>query len=161
MKESGSAFRNLAYTINSWAYTCTLCMQFVASCSHFARCTVSYKFFHSKSIELTIIFIIFETLWCFIKYSCHHKWHDAWLLLINMVYTSCLTSCRTLPHTKTRATLKCPRPINPPKDPNKKQSNATPLPWHLGNPRQRACRGQHKKIKHPWETDPSRTQSNI
>ena len=41
----------------------------------------------------TIIFIIF---WCFAKFSFYHKWKDARLLLINMVCTSCLTSCQTI-----------------------------------------------------------------
>ena len=43
----------------------------------------------------TIIFIIFETFWCFIKFYFHHKWNDTWLLLANLVFKSCLTSCRT------------------------------------------------------------------
>ena len=37
----------------------------------------------------------FETLWCFTKFSFDHKRNDARLLLINMVYKSCLTSCQT------------------------------------------------------------------
>ena len=37
----------------------------------------------------------FEALWCFTKFSFHHKSNDARLLLINMVYMSCLMSCRT------------------------------------------------------------------
>ena len=37
----------------------------------------------------------FETFWYFTKFSFHHKRNEAWLLVINMVYTSCLTSCRT------------------------------------------------------------------
>ena len=36
----------------------------------------------------------FETFWYYIKFSFHHKWNGPWLLVINMVYTSCLTSCR-------------------------------------------------------------------
>ena len=43
----------------------------------------------------TIIFIIFWDFWYFIKLSFHHNWKDARLLLTSMVYTSCLTSCRT------------------------------------------------------------------
>ena len=43
----------------------------------------------------TTIFIIFMTFWCFTKFSFHRKWSNAWLLVINMVYISCLTSCRT------------------------------------------------------------------
>ena len=35
----------------------------------------------------------FETF--FTKFSFHHKWNKAWLIVINMVYTICLTSCRT------------------------------------------------------------------
>ena len=34
----------------------------------------------------------FETFWCFTKFSFHHKWNDARLLLINIVYTICLTN---------------------------------------------------------------------
>ena len=37
----------------------------------------------------------FETFWCFAKFSFNHKWNDARLLLINMVYKSCLMSYRT------------------------------------------------------------------
>ena len=37
----------------------------------------------------------FETFRCFTKFSFHHKWNNGRLLLISMVYTSCLTSCRT------------------------------------------------------------------
>ena len=36
----------------------------------------------------------FETFWCSTKFSFHHKWNDA-RLLINMAYTRCLTTCRT------------------------------------------------------------------
>ena len=47
-----------------------------------------------KKIFQTTTFIIF---WDFhlLRFSFHHKWNDAQLLLINMVYTSCLTSCQT------------------------------------------------------------------
>ena len=31
----------------------------------------------------------------FTKFSFHHKWNEAWLLVINKVYASCLTICRT------------------------------------------------------------------
>ena len=37
----------------------------------------------------------FETLWCFTTFSFHHNWNDARLLLIRMIYTSCLTGCQT------------------------------------------------------------------
>ena len=37
----------------------------------------------------------FEALWCLTKFTFHHKWNEAWLLVINMAHTSCLTSCRT------------------------------------------------------------------
>ena len=36
----------------------------------------------------------FEALWCFNKFPFHHNGNDAQFLLINMVYTSCLMSCR-------------------------------------------------------------------
>ena len=36
-----------------------------------------------------------ETILCFNKFSFHHKWNDAQLLLINKVYMNCLTSCPT------------------------------------------------------------------
>ena len=35
-----------------------------------------------------------ETFCYFTKFSFPHKWNKAWFLVINMVYTSCLTSCR-------------------------------------------------------------------
>ena len=37
----------------------------------------------------------FENCRCFTKLFFHHKWNDGRLLVINMVYTSCLTSCQT------------------------------------------------------------------
>ena len=37
----------------------------------------------------------FQAFWYFNKFSFHHKWNKEWLLLINMVYTSCLTSSLT------------------------------------------------------------------
>ena len=47
---------------------------------------------HSKPWIIFIIF--FETFWSFTNFSFYHKWKDTQLLLLNMVYTSCLTSCR-------------------------------------------------------------------
>ena len=29
------------------------------------------------------------------KFSFHHKWYEAWLLVINMVYASCLKNGQT------------------------------------------------------------------
>ena len=49
----------------------------------------------SLDIISTIIFIIFWDFLMFYKFSFHHKWNDAWLLLKNMVYTSYLTNSRT------------------------------------------------------------------
>ena len=46
-------------------------------------------------IKPTIMFKYVETFWCLSRFSFHYKWNKAWLLVINMVYTSCLTSCRT------------------------------------------------------------------
>ena len=43
----------------------------------------------------TVIFIIFLDFLCFTKFFFHLKWNHAQLLRINMVYTSCLTSCQT------------------------------------------------------------------
>ena len=45
--------------------------------------------------SLRSTFSYFEILWCFKKFSFHHMWNDARLLLINMVYTSSITSRRT------------------------------------------------------------------
>ena len=39
--------------------------------------------------------IFLETFWCFTKFFFHHKWNDVRLSLINMIYTSSLTSCET------------------------------------------------------------------
>ena len=46
----------------------------------------------SPGNELQSIWLYFETFRCFTKCSSHHKWNDGWLLLLNMVYTSSLTS---------------------------------------------------------------------
>ena len=43
----------------------------------------------------TIIFISFESFWCFTKFSFHHKRKYVWLLLISMVYRSCPTTRQT------------------------------------------------------------------
>ena len=59
-----------------------------------------YEFPHALSFPCTwtekgaIIFIIFWDL-CFTKFSFHHKWNDARLLLINRVCRSRLTCDRT------------------------------------------------------------------
>ena len=37
----------------------------------------------------------FEMLLYFIKFFSHHKWNEVWLLVINMVYTSCLMILET------------------------------------------------------------------
>ena len=37
----------------------------------------------------------FKTFLYFTKFSFHKKRNEAWLLVIKMVYTSCLASCRT------------------------------------------------------------------
>ena len=42
--------------------------------------------------ELQTFSKYFEAFWCFTKF--YHKWNDARLLLIKMVYRSFLTSCR-------------------------------------------------------------------
>ena len=38
----------------------------------------------------------FETFQCFTKFFIHHRWNDGGLLLIKMVYMSCLTSCQKI-----------------------------------------------------------------
>ena len=43
----------------------------------------------------TILVIIFWDFFMFYKFSFNHKWIELWLLVINIVYTSCLTSCQT------------------------------------------------------------------
>ena len=35
-----------------------------------------------------------ETFWYFTKSSFHNKWKEVWLLVINMIYTNCLTICQ-------------------------------------------------------------------
>ena len=44
----------------------------------------------------TIMFIIFWDFSMFYTFSFHQKWNDGWLLLIKMVYMSCLTSCQMI-----------------------------------------------------------------
>ena len=36
-----------------------------------------------------------STFWCSAKFFFHHKWNEVQLLVLNVVYTSCLTSCWT------------------------------------------------------------------
>ena len=47
-----------------------------------------------EDFESTITFIISWDFLMFYQIFFHHKRNEAWLLLINMIYTSCLTSCR-------------------------------------------------------------------
>ena len=60
---------------------------------------LDYCQFLSSSLEYEVYLLLwtwyFENFWYFTKFSFHHKWSEAWLLVINMVYMSCLTSCRT------------------------------------------------------------------
>ena len=46
-------------------------------------------------LDLQSVSQYFETFRYFTKFSFHHRWNDGRLLLINMVFTSCLASCRT------------------------------------------------------------------
>ena len=46
------------------------------------------------NLSPTIIVIIFCDFWCFIKFFFNHKWNESRLLVINMVYTRWLNSCR-------------------------------------------------------------------
>ena len=39
----------------------------------------------------------FGIFWCFTKLSFQHEWSESWLLVINIVYTTCLMSCCFLP----------------------------------------------------------------
>ena len=56
--------------------------------------SIIFNRFYSFSFSSIFIFIVL-IFWCFTKFSFHHKWNEAPLLVINMVYTGCLTSCRT------------------------------------------------------------------
>ena len=47
------------------------------------------------SASLQSVSKYYETFRCFTKFSFRCKWNDVRLLLTNMVYTSCLRSCRT------------------------------------------------------------------
>ena len=42
----------------------------------------------------TVMVIIFGTIWCWVTF--YHKWNEVWLLVINKLLTSCLTSRRTI-----------------------------------------------------------------
>ena len=54
--------------------------------------SIIFNRFYSFSFSSIFIFIVL-IFWCFTKFSFHHKWNEAPLLVINMVYTGCLTSC--------------------------------------------------------------------
>ena len=56
--------------------------------------SIIFNRFYSFSFSSNFIFIVL-IFWCFTKFSFQHKWNEAPLLVINMVYTGCLTSCRT------------------------------------------------------------------
>ena len=49
----------------------------------------------ARKIGPTVSFIIFSDFCMFYQISFHHKGNDVRLLLINMVSSSCLTSCQT------------------------------------------------------------------
>ena len=66
-----------------------------------AGTSLSFAFSITRNNHLTstsssrITFITISEFWCFTKFFFQQEWNDAWLLLINMVYTSCLTSSQT------------------------------------------------------------------
>ena len=62
-----------------------------------------------RILEKLQSFSYFETLWCFTKFSFHHKWNDARLLLINMVYIQSMRTPVTLTNTLSSPT----NPITP------------------------------------------------
>ena len=79
----------------------------------FSQLMINADFFYSSELTLifcwiclkialhfsvgqpSISFKIFRELWWFAKFSFHLRWNDGWLLLINMVYPRCFTSCWT------------------------------------------------------------------
>ena len=50
---------------------------------------------HGKVVKIYIVYELGLSRIRFTKFFFHHNWNDGRLLLINMVYTSCFTSCRT------------------------------------------------------------------
>ena len=73
------------------------------------------RFFFWKNIRIFLILGLqslseyFETFWCFTKFSFHHKWKYARLLLRKMVYTNCFTSCQTTSDLNTKKESKLHR----------------------------------------------------
>ena len=75
------------------------------NCCAFLKFFISSYFYSAKTSLRTIENITFQSFSfhdhfhkmlrlfdCFTKFSCNQKWNDARLLLISMVYTSCLTN---------------------------------------------------------------------
>ena len=85
----------------------------------FCKSNISFQI--NKALYLIIITynqfhnMFHKTFQCFTKFSSHHKWNDGRLLLINMVYTSCLARRKTKDLRKlgNRMIPQCPVP--PPK----------------------------------------------
>ena len=86
--------------------SCAFCL--TCSCASlvlYSRCSRSSYFTYFKCLMPDILPCIsclllslswyFETFWCFTKFFYHHKWNEARLLVVNMVYTICPASCET------------------------------------------------------------------
>ena len=56
--------------------------------------SIIFNRFYSFNFSSIFIFIVL-IFWCFTKFRFHHKWNEAPLLVINIVYMGCLTSCWT------------------------------------------------------------------
>ena len=83
---------------NDWVFVYELSGSgFESSCSHI-NTTVFNNWLKTK-IKIKIcrqwFSLYIETFWCFTKFSFHHNWNAARLLLISPVYTSWLTSFQT------------------------------------------------------------------
>ena len=72
----------------SQAFIRTFCWKF----SYFQATSEFPKF---DRVDLQSVSQYFEACRCLAKFSFHNKWDGVQLLLINMAYTCCLTSCRT------------------------------------------------------------------
>ena len=93
--------QTLTLMFSYWLIECLqLNQMFVTSFIDFiAKCYWTKLHNMAKIMDFLMDFIVIWlkswTFWCLTKFSLDHKRNEAWLLVINMVYTSYLKSCCT------------------------------------------------------------------
>ena len=95
---SGSKFILEMYLSNLLRFI--YCVSFTVLVDHWLKTKKGHT--NSKKQEIHDLFVkisklqwcikYFEAFWYFTNFSFYHKWHNDWLLVINMVYRNCITT---------------------------------------------------------------------